>query len=49
MAEAKSKEKIELGKAKVQKVKQEYFKGHVFNVTTDTGNLFVNDIFVKNS
>ncbi len=49
MAEAKSKEKIELGKAKVQKVKQEYFKGHVFNVTTDTGNLFVNDILVKNS
>ncbi|MFH1256911.1 MAG: sigma 54-interacting transcriptional regulator [Candidatus Diapherotrites archaeon] len=33
----------------VSSVKKHPFKGHVYNVTTETGNLFVEDILVHNS
>jgi len=35
--------------AKVSSVSKKPFKGHVYNVTTETGNLFVEDILVHNS
>jgi len=34
---------------KVSSVSKRPFKGHVYNVTTETGNLFVEDILVHNS
>jgi Lon-like ATP-dependent protease len=34
---------------KVSSVKKRPFRGHVYNVTTETGNLFVEDILVHNS
>ena len=35
--------------AEVSSVKRRPFQGHVYNVTTETGNLFVEDILVHNS
>ncbi|MBU2476733.1 sigma 54-interacting transcriptional regulator, partial [Candidatus Micrarchaeota archaeon] len=35
--------------AKVSSVKKRKFKGHVYNVTTETGNLFVENVLVSNS
>ncbi|MBN2111678.1 ATP-dependent protease LonB [Candidatus Woesearchaeota archaeon] len=35
--------------AKVSSVSKRPFKGHVYNVTTETGNLFVEDVLVHNS
>jgi len=35
--------------ARVSSVSKRPFKGHVYNVTTETGNLFVEDILVHNS
>lgn len=38
-----------LEKSKVQKVSEKQYKGFVYNVTTETGNLFVEDVLVHNS
>jgi len=35
--------------AKVSSVSKRHFKGHVYNVTTETGNLFVEGILIHNS
>ncbi len=45
MEEKKFKANLE----KVSSISKRQFKGHVYNVTTETGNLFVEDILVHNS
>ena len=40
---------MELKKEKITKIEKVPYKGYLYNLTTETGNLFINDILVKNS